>query len=184
MVFVTNDINAKINSIEKVCFQSNMELNYIAEMWDFEKKRIDESKVVLNENNPYCIPQTNPLCAIGSKDMLRLVRALDLVYHLLNNLGSTTVELSECTRKAYNGTISKYHGYLVRKSVSVACYLLPYRKNFFKTIRSSNDENINNENNANEEEETKLILQQLAKDILPVYQYLNQSFIDRKMDNI
>jgi len=199
MVFVTNDINSKIASIENVCFPSSSvtstgtttatstspthkDFINVIEMMDYEKKRIDDANN--NFTSTYSLPQTSPLYPIGSKDLLRLVRALELVYHLLNRLATTTDELGECTRKAYNDTISKFHPYLVKKSVSFACYLLPYKKTFFQSIRSNDTSNSSDSNSKEDEKDISSILLKLSEDILPVYKFLHQSFVERNMDSI
>jgi len=79
----------------------------------------------------------------GSRTILRLVRALDFIVNLLQNICDNTEELGESARKAYNITLVHHHNFWVRQAVGVGFYTLPYKDTFLKEMGKQVENPIN-----------------------------------------
>lgn len=72
----------------------------------------------------------------GARTLLRLHRALEFISQFLHEV--TKIEDDASTtpsaRNAYGRTLSKFHPWYIRKSVQVATFALPYRKNLIERV--------------------------------------------------
>ncbi|KHN83196.1 Ceramide-1-phosphate transfer protein [Toxocara canis] len=76
----------------------------------------------------------------GSRTLLRLHRALQFVNDFLVSLKDSPddVQVSWLCRRSYERTLSKYHGWLIRKGVEVASHTLSSRRLLVQAIVGPN----------------------------------------------
>ncbi|EDV22227.1 uncharacterized protein TRIADDRAFT_59251 [Trichoplax adhaerens] len=72
--------------------------------------------------------------------LLWLKRALNFIAVLLDLLVKTTDEVSVCASTAYEQTLRRYHGFIVKGIFSLAVKASPYRKNFIKALGKDRSE--------------------------------------------
>lgn len=70
-----------------------------------------------------------------------LLWTLDFVHATLSRLMATddaakAKEMAQIVREAYADSLSQYHGFMLRQTMSAACAMLPYRAAFIKSIGS------------------------------------------------
>lgn len=121
--FVTKDVLSKINILQAY-LQDDMDgLNYksVQSMIDFEKR----SDRLTDLKRPS-----------GSRTLLRLHRALEFISQFLHEVTKISDDSStvNAARTAYSQTLAKYHPWLIRKSVNIATFALPYRKNLIEQV--------------------------------------------------
>ncbi|XP_060066464.1 ceramide-1-phosphate transfer protein-like [Ylistrum balloti] len=80
--------------------------------------------------------------ASGARTLLRLHRAMEFTAELMRDVRNAEegAKMSTITRKAYDGTLSKHHPWLIRKGVHVAMYTLPSRKQLLEKIMLTDDQ--------------------------------------------
>ena len=80
----------------------------------------------------------------GSRTLLRLHRALEFILKLFVDLKSAGPDdkMSHITHGAYESTLSKYHPWLVRKSVGIAVYAAPSRKDMLGKMLCDDEEDL------------------------------------------
>ncbi|XP_077977329.1 ceramide-1-phosphate transfer protein-like [Glandiceps talaboti] len=71
----------------------------------------------------------------GSRTILRLHRALEFITELLRKVeySDDSSAVSTLAGEAYNGSLAKFHPWLIRKAAGLAMYSLPSRKKFMAT---------------------------------------------------
>ncbi|EDO41182.1 predicted protein [Nematostella vectensis] len=76
----------------------------------------------------------------GTDALLWLRRALHFIIAFLKEVLVGNSELAPCATKAYEKTLKKYHGFLVRGVFSLAMKAVPYRKDFMKALGGAEEE--------------------------------------------
>lgn len=121
--FVSNDLREKMNILNN--FLSNTDT---CEHFKSVKRMIEHERDnnLLNENG----------YVSGSRTLLRLHRGLEFIHLFLTKLKDLKNEDNTATscRDAYNATLAKYHGFLVRQGAKCAMITLPNREDLFKRV--------------------------------------------------
>lgn len=75
----------------------------------------------------------------GSKALLCLHRALEFIVSFIGALAESNNDdsVSSMCRKCYEDTLSRFHNWLIRKSVSLASYTLPSRGQLIASIQGN-----------------------------------------------
>jgi len=155
MAFVKGDVVSKVTLLEELHSKETDKMETLQTMIDFE---VAQNIHITSEKRS------------GSRTLLRLVRALEFVQMLLDKLSNTSSELTLCARQAYDSSLANYHSYWIRKTVSVALYTLPYRKDFIAQLQY--------------EENTVEGLRKLSTFIQSVHQNVQTSFTIRNLQNL
>ncbi|CAB3992809.1 glycolipid transfer -like [Paramuricea clavata] len=66
--------------------------------------------------------------------LLWLKRALSFILVFLQQVLTGEEDLTKCAKKAYEGTLKKYHGWMVQSIFSLAMKAVPYRKDFMQKL--------------------------------------------------
>jgi hypothetical protein len=120
--------------------------------------------------NDLTVTKTKP--PSGSRTLLRLHRALDFVLQFFNKVADCHSEsLSAIASEAYTNTLAQYHGWVVRKGVQVAVYMLPYRRDLMAKLGGTE---------GNVESELR-VLSDLMK---PVYEETERLYTYHKLHNL
>ncbi|CAO3653084.1 unnamed protein product [Cunninghamella blakesleeana] len=78
---------------------------------------------------------------VATEGLLWLIRGLDFTAQALrNSINDPAQELNESFTKAYEGTLKKYHSFVVRPVFALAMKACPYRKDFYLKIGVNTDE--------------------------------------------
>uniref|UniRef100_A0A0K8TQX9 Putative cytoplasm n=1 Tax=Tabanus bromius TaxID=304241 RepID=A0A0K8TQX9_TABBR len=128
--FVSSDLKQKIEILEEFRKKDNGDKFYsIKTMMDYEKA------AGLLVKTDY---------VSGSRTLLRLHRGLDFIREFLKSVGGLQNNDKTChaCQAAYNGTLAKYHPWLVRKGANVAMYAMPTREQLLKKVCADMDRAI------------------------------------------
>ncbi|CAO3587283.1 unnamed protein product [Absidia cylindrospora] len=80
---------------------------------------------------------------VATEGLLWLIRGLDFTAQALRrSITDQAEELTVSFTKAYEATLRKFHGMLVRPVFSLAMKACPYRKAFYEKINVTNDESL------------------------------------------
>jgi hypothetical protein len=116
--FVANDVQSKINILDKYSKCSEIGIHYktVQKMIDYEKSN-NLLELDLNKRPS------------GSRTLLRLHRALEFVSHFMLELSRLEDDKGTATvaRDCYKKTLAIYHPWYIKKSASLAMYTMPYR---------------------------------------------------------
>lgn len=66
--------------------------------------------------------------------LLWLKRALEFIEVFLKEVLAGQADLTKCSKKAYESTLKKYHGWMVQGIFSIAMKAVPYRQNFIAAL--------------------------------------------------
>ncbi|KAI8331543.1 glycolipid transfer protein domain-containing protein [Chlamydoabsidia padenii] len=87
--------------------------------------------------------EANEKKRVATEGLLWLIRGLDFTAQALRrSITDQTEELTVSFTKAYEATLKKFHGILVRPVFALAMKACPYRKDFYEKISVTNDEDI------------------------------------------
>lgn len=77
--------------------------------------------------------------------MLRLHRALAFLLLFVDGIHKSdeTVSVPEILRDSYTKTLANYHGWLIRKSISLASNTVPHKPQLIQIIFNNADHDIN-----------------------------------------
>ena len=105
-----------------------------------EKVRMTLQYLVQDEIKRGVHTQNDKKFINGSRTLLRVLWFQDLVWDLVTELvGDESKELKPCVSHAYDFALASHHGWILRKTIGVAINLVPYRKDFLKTISGKDD---------------------------------------------
>ncbi|ORZ16325.1 glycolipid transfer protein domain-containing protein [Absidia repens] len=80
---------------------------------------------------------------VATEGLLWLIRGLDFTAQALRrSITDQAEELTVSFTKAYEATLRKFHGMLVRPVFALAMKACPYRKDFYEKINVTNDESL------------------------------------------
>ncbi|BHF67052.1 hypothetical protein SprV_0301007500 [Sparganum proliferum] len=129
MYFVVRDVNKKLQILNdlrdpKTCPDYHENFVSVGKMCAFETSQYKENKPV------------GKLLTYGSRNLLRLHRALLFIIYLFERVCSEPDEktLCELAQSAYDETLAKHHPWVVRNAVNVAFHALPYRQQFIESM--------------------------------------------------
>jgi len=74
--------------------------------------------------------------------LLWLKRALTFIRVFFEQVLSKEPDLSKCVTAAYEGSLKKYHGWMVQKVFAMAMMAVPYRKDFMLTLGKDASEEV------------------------------------------
>ncbi|XP_028416687.1 glycolipid transfer protein-like [Dendronephthya gigantea] len=74
--------------------------------------------------------------------LLWLKRALSFILVFLQEVLTGEQDLTKCAKAAYEGTLKKYHGWMVQSIFSLAMKAVPYRKDFIQKLGNGQDESV------------------------------------------
>lgn len=119
--FIASDVGDKTNILSEHLQSPDKGEKYemIGKMLDYEKNEVG----ILPKNGHH------PDYSNGSRNLLRLHRALLFVVHFIEGIRHATDQekMSQLARKAYDDTLAKHHPWLVRQGVHLAVHTLPNR---------------------------------------------------------
>ncbi|XP_003388929.1 PREDICTED: glycolipid transfer protein-like [Amphimedon queenslandica] len=72
-----------------------------------------------------------------TRGLLWLKRALEFIFIFLDNVLKGEQDLVKCAHAAYDNSLRKYHGWIVRGVFSVAVRAVPYYSDFMKSLKKS-----------------------------------------------
>eukprot|EP00118_Oscarella_pearsei_P025819 m.308834 g.308834 ORF g.308834 m.308834 type:complete len:205 (+) comp44941_c0_seq1:18-632(+) len=75
----------------------------------------------------------------GTDALLWLKRALQFIQVFLNKVLEGEQDLSKCASAAYEASLKRFHGWIVRGIFSLAMKAVPYRKDFVKALLQGAD---------------------------------------------
>lgn len=116
--FVITDVREKINILEEFLTKEPVKYKTIKSMIEHE---LEEKQLQ---------PPTSNLKTNGSRTLLRLHRAMEFIYKLLDRLYNADPKLKSpqvCT-ETYEGTLGKHHSWFIRKAVTIGMHALPKRE--------------------------------------------------------
>ncbi|BHF67033.1 transfer protein [Sparganum proliferum] len=129
MYFVVRDVNKKLqilNDLRDPKTSPDYHENFVSvgKMCAFETSQYKDNKPV------------GKLLTYGSRNLLRLHRALLFIIYLFERVCSEPDEktLCELAQSAYDETLAKHHPWVVRNAVNVAFHALPYRQQFIESM--------------------------------------------------
>ncbi|KFD51495.1 hypothetical protein M513_07708 [Trichuris suis] len=110
----------------------------------------------------------------GSMTLLRLHRALQFVASFIDSIRlSKSDQIAPIARKAYDETLARYHGWIVRKAVHLAVYTLPTRKQLMSHL----SERLS-------EAETEQIMREVVVECTAVFERVDQLYVAKQLHNI
>jgi len=153
--FAKADIQSKIHSVEQIYKKDSYNFATIEQIVFFE----------LNSTLAFQAES-------ASRNILRLLRALDFAYCFLKNLFENPYSpLKELAKMAYEKTLAEHHSWPMRHAVSLAMLTIPSREQFI--------ERIGLEEKRSQQEIHKLI--QLIK---PILTELSHLYTENNMQNL
>ncbi|EUB61501.1 Glycolipid transfer protein domain-containing protein [Echinococcus granulosus] len=131
MYFVLRDVDQKLGILNDLRDTSKHSADFcehfttLRKMCDFEADQYESNHL-----------KPNAKCTLGSRNLLRLHRALLFVIDLFEKVCNDPPELtlSELAKSAYDESLANHHPWVVRKAVAVAFLALPYRHTFVATL--------------------------------------------------
>jgi len=156
MSFVKSDVLEKVSIIEQLYSSNTTEFRTLHRIIQYEIKM-----------NLTATPDKRS----GSRTILRLVRALDFIVNLVQNICQNDEELSESAKKAYNITLVHYHNFWVKKAAGIGFYTLPYKGNFLKQLEQEVDKPLD-------------VFRKLQADIKPVLFEMQQIYSQFSLNNL
>ncbi|KAK7303545.1 hypothetical protein RJT34_14452 [Clitoria ternatea] len=104
-----------------------------------------------------------------TRNLLRVKRGLDMVRVLFEQiLVSEGDSLRDPASKAYEQVLAPYHGWAIRKAVSVGMYVLPTKEQFLKKLNE-------------DEASAKVHMQTYVTASTPLIQYIDKLFLSRDL---
>jgi len=116
--FVITDVREKINILEEFLVKEPVKYKTVKSMIEHE---LEEKQLQ---------PPASNLRTNGSRTLLRLHRAMEFIYKLLDRLYNADPKLKSpqvCT-DTYESTLGKHHSWFIRKAVTIGMHALPKRE--------------------------------------------------------
>ena len=110
----------------------------------------------------------------GSRTLLRLHRALNFIIKFLQGLKTVKLNdgLSSLSGEVYNVTLANYHTWIIRKTVGLALYTLPTRKQLMERMHFSCEETAVEQ------------VDELIKHLEPIYNDVQMIYKDNDILNL
>uniref|UniRef100_A0A5S6QXP8 GLTP domain-containing protein n=1 Tax=Trichuris muris TaxID=70415 RepID=A0A5S6QXP8_TRIMR len=110
----------------------------------------------------------------GCTTLLRLHRALQFVASFIEAIRmSDSDQIAPLARKAYDDTLGRYHGWLIRKAVHLAVYTLPTRKQLMSHLSDRMAET-----------ETEQIMREVVVECTAVFERVDQLYLEKQLLDI
>eukprot|EP00296_Roombia_truncata_P008454 JP446939.1.p1 GENE.JP446939.1~~JP446939.1.p1 ORF type:complete len:203 (+),score=82.01 JP446939.1:41-649(+) len=102
--------------------------------------------------------------------LLWLKRALEFITLLLGKLSSTDHEVKQCGQEAYDATLVKFHGFIVRKTFGAGMSAVPTKKDFCAKFGSDEAQTISE-------------MAEYVKVFSPFLENIQQLYISNQLDD-